>query len=50
AVEMVSAAHPGFFEATRKQALRYWKFRPATRDGVATESWRTMTVRFTIQG
>ncbi len=49
AVEMVSAAHPGFFEATKKQALRYWRFRPATRGGVATESWRTMTVRFTIQ-
>jgi len=49
AVELVSAAHPGFFEATRKQALRYWKFRPATRDGQAVESWRTMTVRFTIQ-
>lgn len=49
AVEMVSATHPGFFEATRKQALRFWKFKPGTRDGVATESWRTMTVRFKIQ-
>ncbi|KKC27054.1 energy transducer TonB [Sphingomonas sp. SRS2] len=48
-VEMVSATHPGFFEVTRKQALRFWKFRPGTRDGVATESWRTMTVRFKIQ-
>ncbi|MES2498316.1 MAG: energy transducer TonB [Pseudomonadota bacterium] len=50
AVEMVSATHPGFFDATKRQALRYWKFRPATKDGVATESWRTMTVRFTLQG
>lgn len=50
AVELVNAAHPGFFDATRKQALRYWKFKPATRDGVAVESWRTMTVRFNIQG
>lgn len=49
AVEMVSATHPGFFEATRKQALRFWKFKPGTRDGIATESWRTMTVRFKIQ-
>jgi len=48
-VELVSATHPGFFEATRRQALRYWTFRAATRDGVATESWRTMTVRFTLQ-
>lgn len=47
-VEMVSATHPGFFEATKRQALRFWRFRPATRDGVAIESWRTMTVRFTI--
>lgn len=50
AVELVSATHPGFFEATKRQALRYWKFRAATRDGIATESWRTMTVRFTLQG
>lgn len=49
AVEMVSATHPGFVEATRKQALRFWKFSPGTRDGVAIESWRTMTVRFKIQ-
>lgn len=49
-VEMVSATNPGFFDATKRQALRYWKFRPATKDGVATESWRTMTVRFTLNG
>lgn len=49
AVEMVSATHPGFFDATKRQALRYWKFRPATKDGIATESWRTMTVRFTLK-
>lgn len=49
AVEMVSATHPGFFDATRRQALRYWKFRPVTKDGVATESWRTMTVRFALK-
>ncbi|KQX20865.1 MULTISPECIES: energy transducer TonB [unclassified Sphingomonas] len=49
AVELVSATHPGFFDATKRQALRYWRFRPATRDGIATESWRTMTVRFTLE-
>ena len=48
-VEMVSATDPAFFEATRKQALRYWRFRAATRDGVPTESSRTMTVRFRIE-
>lgn len=49
AVEMVSATDPAFFEATRKQALRFWRFKPATRDGVAVESWRTMTVRFEMK-
>jgi protein TonB len=47
-VDMVSATDPAFFEATRKQALRYWRFRPATSDGTPTESWRTMTVRFRL--
>lgn len=37
---------PGFFEVTRAHALRKWRFKPATRDGVAIESWREMTVRF----
>jgi protein TonB len=50
AVELVTASDPAFFEATRAQALRWWRFRPATRDGVAIESWRTMTVRFRLQG
>jgi protein TonB len=48
AVESVSATEPGFFEATREQALKRWRFRPATRDGVPVESWRTMTVRFQL--
>jgi len=50
AVELVNATDPAFFEATKKQALRFWRFRAATRDGIATESWRIMTVRFTIRG
>lgn len=49
AVEQVSATDPEFFEATRTQALRHWRFKPATRDGVAVESWRTMTVRFELK-
>ena len=48
-VELVSTTDPGFFEATKQQALRHWRFVPATRDGVAVESWRTMTVRFQLQ-
>lgn len=48
-VEMVSATDPAFFDATRKQALRYWRFRPATTDGTPTESWRVMTVKFHLE-
>ena len=48
-VQQVSADDPGFFEATSRQARLRWRFRPATRDGVAIESWRTMSVRFTLQ-
>jgi len=48
-VEMVNATEPAFFEATRRQALRFWRFRPATNDGAAVDSWRTMTVRFKLQ-
>ncbi len=49
AVEEVSATSPGFFEETRRRALSKWRFKPATRDGVAQESWQVMTVRFQIR-
>ena len=45
-VERVSAASEAFYAATERQALAKWRFRPATRDGVPVEGWRTMTVRF----
>jgi protein TonB len=48
-VVLVSATNPAFFDATRKQALRYWRFRPATTDGSPTESWRVMTVKFHLE-
>jgi protein TonB len=48
AVESVRADDPLFFEATRDQALRKWRFKPATEDGRPIESWREMTVRFVI--
>jgi periplasmic protein TonB len=48
AVERVTAASDGLFEATRRQALSRWRFRPATRDGAAVESWKAMTVRFEL--
>ncbi len=49
AVELVSATNPAFFDATRDHALRAWRFQPATRDGIPTESWRTMTVKFRLE-
>lgn len=49
AVEQVSATSPGFFEETKRRALAKWRFKPATRDGVAEESWKVMTVRFQIR-
>ncbi|WP_326523238.1 energy transducer TonB [Sphingomonas sp.] len=50
AVEQVSATSDAFFQATRRYALSRWRFTPATRDGVPQESWRTMTVRFVLEG
>ena len=45
-VELVNAAHPRFFEATKRQALNKWRFKPATRGGTPQESWKVMNVRF----
>ncbi|WP_161595911.1 energy transducer TonB [Flavisphingopyxis soli] len=39
-----------FFDATRKHALRAWRFKPATRDGAPFESWHVMTVTFKLTG
>lgn len=49
AVELVSTDSPGFFEETKRRALAKWRFKPATRGGVAEDSWQTMTVRFEIK-
>lgn len=49
AVELVSTDSPGFFEETKRRALSKWRFQPATRGGVAEESWQVMTVRFQIR-
>ena len=48
-VELVSTDSPGFFEATKRRALSKWRFKPATRGGVAEESWKEMKVRFEIK-
>jgi protein TonB len=49
AIELVSTDSQGFFEATKRRALTKWRFKPATRGGVAEESWKEMTVRFQIR-
>lgn len=47
-VEHVSGDE-AFLEVSERQALRRWRFRPATRDGVPVETWKTMTVRFEMR-
>jgi protein TonB len=49
AAECVAATNEAFCRATRSQALAKWRFRPATRDGVAVETTREMTVRFQLE-
>lgn len=47
--ERISAASDAFWAATERRALGKWRFHPATRDGIAVEAWRTMTVRFELE-
>ena len=49
AVTLVDATSPAFFEETQRQALRNWRFVPATRDGTPVRSEQTMTVRFQME-
>jgi len=49
AVEQVRATNSAFFEETKRQALREWRFKPATRDGVAIRAEQTMTVHFQLE-
>lgn len=48
-VAIISADDPLFAEATERQALRKWRFRPGTRNGTPVESWKQLTVRFEIR-
>jgi len=47
-IEKIAATDESFWAATQRQALRKWRFRPATRDGVAIGSTKILTVRFTL--
>ena len=47
-IERLSATDDAFWLATQRHALRKWRFRPATRDGVAIGSTRILTVHFRL--
>ena len=49
-VERVRSASDAFFRATERQALRHWRFKPATIDGRPVESRKTITVHFRLDG
>ncbi|MBV9883992.1 MAG: energy transducer TonB [Sphingomonadaceae bacterium] len=48
-IALVSATSDAFWRATQQQALRHWRFRPATVDGRPVEETRVMSVAFRIQ-
>ncbi len=48
-VERVSATTDAFYRATLDRALAKWRFKPATRDGVPVEAWRSMALTFVLQ-
>ena len=47
-IQLIESPHEDFWSATRKQALRKWRFTPATKDGKPVESWMTLKVLFQI--
>jgi protein TonB len=48
--QALSPTDGAFVDVTRRQALSRWRFRPATRGGVPESQWKTMTVRFRLEG
>jgi protein TonB len=48
-VERVSATSDAFWAVTREQALRHWRFRPATVDGRPVQETRVMSLVFRIE-
>jgi protein TonB len=47
-IERISATDEAFWIATQRHALRKWRFRPATRDGVPVVSSKVLTVHFKL--
>jgi periplasmic protein TonB len=46
--QVVSATHPDFGKSAVRQALKSWRFKPATRGGEPVEDWVTVPVTFQI--
>jgi periplasmic protein TonB len=45
---VVRASHPDFGKAAVRQALKSWRFVPASRGGKPVEDWQTIPIRFNI--
>lgn len=45
---VVSATHPDFGKSAVHQALKYWRFKPATRGDQTVEDWVTIPISFKI--
>jgi periplasmic protein TonB len=45
---VVSATHPDFGKAAMRQALKAWRFKPATRGNEVVEDWVTIPITFQI--
>jgi protein TonB len=45
---VVSATHPDFGKAAMRQALKAWRFKPATRGKEPVEDWVTIPITFKI--
>jgi protein TonB len=47
-VKIEASSGIDLLDAAAVRAAESWRFRPATRDGVATESWAIIPVRFVL--
>ena len=45
---VVSATHPDFGKAAMRQAMKAWRFKPATRGNEVVEDWVTIPITFQI--
>lgn len=49
-VRIVSASHSGVgFETASEEAVRQWRYRPATKNGVKVRMWLPVRIPFTIK-